>query len=260
VIPTLLRRTSTRERRSLARSALAVAVTVAAMIATPLLPRGGRGRRLLSNVVVTGLFSTASSLGVRRWGAPRTAAAAVAVTAATGIVELVGSRQGLPFGRYHYTGALRPQVAGVPAVVPLAWFAMALPAREVAHAALGARSSRGARIALGAAALTAWDLFLDPQMVGEGYWRWERVGRYRGIPLSNFAGWLVTGAGVVAVLDAALPPHSRADAALVGQYTYVASMETVGFAVFFRDRVVATCGGLGMLPLAAIAVLRTVRR
>ena len=81
-------------------------------------------------------------------------------------------RPGFPFGRYGYTGALRPQVAGVPAIVPLAWFAMALPAREAAHAALGPRSNPATRIVLGAAALTAWDLFLDPQMVGEGYWGW----------------------------------------------------------------------------------------
>ena len=59
---------------------------------------------------------------------------------------------------------------------------------------------------LGAVALTAWDLFLDPQMIAEGYWRWARRGGYRGIPLSNYAGWLVTGVGVMAVLEAVLPP------------------------------------------------------
>ena len=52
----------------------------------------------------------------------------------------------------------------------------------------------GSRCSLGAAALTAWDLFLDPQMVGEGYWCGRR-GLYRGIPLTNFAGWFVTGVG-----------------------------------------------------------------
>ena len=36
------------------------------------------------------------------------------------------------------------------------------------------RSSPWRRIALGAVALTAWDLFLDPQMTAEGYWRWDR--------------------------------------------------------------------------------------
>ena len=59
--------------------------------------------------------------------------------------------------------------------VPLAWFGMALPAREVAHAVLGHGRRAGRRIVLGAAALTAWDLFLDPQMVGEGYWTWTRA-------------------------------------------------------------------------------------
>jgi hypothetical protein len=37
-------------------------------------------------------------------------------------------------------------------------------------------------------------------------------------------------------------------------------METVGFAAFFRDRVVAVTGGAATLPLAAIALVRTVAR
>ena len=53
---------------------------------------------------------------------------------------------GVPFGRYRYTGRLRPDVAGVPVVVPMAWWAMAVPAREAAHAALGRRSTAAARI------------------------------------------------------------------------------------------------------------------
>ena len=55
-------------------------------------------------------------------------------------------------------------------------------------------------------ALAAWDLFLDPQMVGEGYWSWARVGRYRSIPVTNYAGWLLVGAAIMAVLEVALPP------------------------------------------------------
>ena len=131
---------------------------------------------------------------------------------------------GFPFGRYAYTRALQPQVAHVPAIVPLAWFALGLPAREAAHAALGARSTPATRIALGSAALTAWDLFLDPQMVGEGYWEWAERGVYRGIPLSNYLGWFVTGLGVMALLEAALPPADDAgdaDGALVGEYAYM---------------------------------------
>ena len=133
-------------------------------------------------------------------------------------------------------------MAHVPAIVPLAWFALGLPARETAHAALGARSTPVTRIALGSAALTAWDLFLDPQMVGEGYWRWARHGVYRGIPLTNYLGWFVTGLGVMALLEAALPPADEAgdaDGALIGEYAYMGVMETIGFARYFRDPVVA---------------------
>jgi putative membrane protein len=236
--------------------AVPAAATVAAMIATPLARRGGAARRALSSVVVGGMYVTTTGLAARRWGSARALAASASITAATAAVEAIGSRRGLPFGRYRYTGALRPQIGGVPVIVPLAWFAMAMPARETAHAVLGNRSSLATRAVLGSAALTAWDLFLDPQMTAEGYWSWQTNGRYRGIPASNFAGWFVTGLAVIGALDVLLPPQRRADPALVGGYAYVALMETVGFAAFFRDRTVAAVGGSAMLPLAAAALLR----
>jgi putative membrane protein len=102
-------------------------------------------------------------------------------------------------------------------------------------------------------ALTAWDLFLDPQMVGEGYWRWVRAGRYRGIPVTNYLGWLATSTAVMAALEVALPPDGEADRALVAEYGVMAGMETLGFAAFFRDRVVAVVGGAAMMPIAAAA-------
>ena len=185
--------------------AIAGGVTAAAMVAFPLARRGSARRRAISNVVVSGLAVTTTAATAARWGAPRTAVAAAAVASGTGLVERVGTATGVPFGRYHYTGRLRPVVAGVPAVVPMAWWAMAVPARETAHAALGRHSSVASRIVVGAAALTAWDLFLDPQMTAEGFWRWRGGGGYRGIPLINFAGWFVTGLGVMAVLELVLP-------------------------------------------------------
>jgi hypothetical protein len=36
-------------------------------------------------------------------------------------------------------------------------------------------------------------------------------------------------------------------------------METVGFAAFFRDPVVAVAGAIGMLPMAAVALARVCR-
>ena len=246
-------------RRSAVLAAPA-AITLAAMIATPLAGRGGTVRRRLASVVVCGLGVTTAAASTRRWGAIRTTAAAAALIGTTGAVERTGSSTGRPFGRYCYSGALRPTVAGVPAIVPIAWWAMALPAREVAVAVLcGRRSSRAARLGLGAVALTAWDLFLDPQMVGEGYWRWDRRGSYAGIPLSNYAGWLVTSAAVMAVLDVTLPPDAP-DPVLVGEYATMGALETIGFAAFFRQRLVAVVGGAGMLPVAAVAMASTWRQ
>lgn len=257
---------------SLARNADRVAaassvITIAGMIATPLLPQGGLGRRILSSVVVTGMFATTTANAVRRWGIGRAGSAAAATAIATGIVERVGTKTGLPFGRYAYTSALKPQVAHVPVIVPLAWFGMGLPSREAANAALGASSTPATRIALGSAAMTAWDLFLDPQMVGEGFWAWARKGAYRGIPVTNFIGWFITGLGIMAMFEALLPSVDRelgdgtdqVDGRLVGEYGYMSVMQTLGFARFFRDPVVAAVGGAAMLPISAAAARNLAR-
>jgi putative membrane protein len=224
------------------------------MVATPLLQRGRR--RLASTAVVSGLAITTGAAAVHRWGRPRALVAAATIAAATTAIERLGTSTGRPFGHYRYSGSLRPTVAGVPALVPAAWFAMALPAREVAHALLGERTNPLSRIALGAAALTAWDLFLDPQMATEGYWHWERPGRYRGIPFTNYVGWLMTSLGLMAVLELLTPPRRRSDGALVGVYGWMAVMETVGFAAFFDDPLVAAVGGGAMVPLGAAAARR----
>jgi putative membrane protein len=236
-----------------------IAVAATGMVATPLARRAGSTRRRLASVVVTGLAATTLASTARRWGSTRAVSAAAVVSLATAGVERVGSRSGIPFGAYRYTAALRPQLAGVPVLVPAAWFAMALPARETAVAALGPRlaSRRFIRWLGGAALLTAWDLFLDPQMVGEGYWLWSKSGRYRGIPLTNFAGWMVTGVGLMAALDLLAPPDPiEPDVGLVSQYAFIAGMETLGFAAFFRDRVVAATGGVAMLSPSLLAGYR----
>ncbi len=251
-----------------ALAAVTGTVTAAAMIATPLVPRGGSERRALSSAVVVSLAATTAANAGARWGTARALTALGAVGVTTTVIERIGTATGVPFGRYEYTGALRPQIGRVPAIVPLAWFAMAVPAREVAHAAVGPRSRRRSRVVVGAVALTAWDLFLDPQMVGEGYWLWARRGRYRGIPLGNYVGWFVTGLGVMTIIERALPvadsfdtagvdgTRQSPDTSLVATYGLVGLMETIGFARYFRDPVVATVGGLGMLPLAAVALVR----
>jgi putative membrane protein len=105
-------------------------------------------------------------------------------------VEVVGERFGVPFGSYTYTGALRPQLLGVPVVMGPAWMVLTAFSCE-AVSRLGLRRWMGA--ALAALLTTACDLVIDPLAVNRlGYWVWAHEGAYYGIPASNFAGWFFT--------------------------------------------------------------------
>nr|MBA3605550.1 carotenoid biosynthesis protein [Acidimicrobiia bacterium] len=86
--------------------------TALAMVAYPLARRGGPARRLLTPVVVGGLAAITTG-ATRPWGHRRQAVAAGVVAVATGALERIGTSTGVPFGRYRYTGVLRPAIADV---------------------------------------------------------------------------------------------------------------------------------------------------
>ncbi len=222
--------------------ALAAVVMGLVQIAVPLTEE----HAVLTTVVVAAFAATTTCLAAVVWGVRRACLAAVVVVLATTALERVGTSTGLPFGEYRYTGVLQPTIAGVPVAVTLAWLAMAVPAREVA-----ARLARPGwrRLGVGALALTAWDVMLDPQMVEEGFWVWADGGPWRNVPLSNYAGWLVSSLAVLALLDRLLPGPGRSRP-LLGLYTWWAVMQTLGFLVFFGDPLVGLVGGLCMVPLA----------
>ena len=230
-------------------------VGLGAMLATPFAARGGRWRRVLTAVTVGAGFVRTTAIEVRSHGTARGGGVTAATVVLTSLVEQLGVRTGRPFGTYDYTGALRPQLGGVPVIVPLAWAAMTPPAHAAADAAFGRRSNPASRVLAGAAALTAWDLFLDPQMTREGFWRWAPGGGYRGVPLSNFGGWFVTSAALMAIRELGTR-RRQVGAAHVATYATVGVMETTAFATFFRDRVVAIVGGVPMLSLAVLAARR----
>ncbi len=237
---------------------VAFAVMASAQIAIPLTSDDAT-IEWMSSLVVTAFFVTTLVLAIGRWGPARALGAAGFVVVATLVVERVGSTTGFPFGDYHYTGALQPTFGGVPVIVPMAWFAMGAPALEVGH--LISRSRLGA-VVVGALALTAWDLFLDPQMVDNGYWEWAADGVYDGIPLSNYVGWLGVGIVVLAVVDRIRPPCHSNSLALLCLYTWWAVMNTIGFIVFFGKPFVGVVGGVAMGAITVLAWRRktSVRR
>ncbi|MEU0518186.1 carotenoid biosynthesis protein [Streptosporangium sp. NPDC006007] len=222
-------------------SCLLVAVVVA-QVMSGLQPRP----ILLTSVIVLLLAAGALAFAAGVHGLSRAVAAFAATVAVGYAAEWVGIRTGLPFGEYGYTDVLWPQLGGVPVIVAMAWGGMGLAAHATASAA--APGGRAARIVLGALALTAWDLFLDPQMMRLGLWSWEENGPYRGVPISNFVGWLVVSLLVMVLIDTFLADPAARSAGLVSVYTVMAVMETVGFAAVFDppDPLVAVTGGICM--------------
>ena len=118
------------------------------------------------------------------------------------LAEYAGVKTGLVFGHYHYTGVLAPLVLGtVPLVIPVAYFMAIWPSYLMAnYLTRGKPAGKHPGIPallyaslLTALVMTAWDLTMDPVMVGDvKAWVWENGGPYFGIPFRNYVGWVLT--------------------------------------------------------------------
>ena len=219
----------------------------------------GRVARLQTPAATRGIVAlmlAASAADAARARGPRRGLGLVGSAGALGFAaELAGTATGRPFGRYRYTAKLGPRVRGVPVLAGAAWAMMARPSWVVAGL-LDRRPAR--RVALAAGALAAWDVFLDPRMVREGYWSWPGGGRYEDVPLSNFLGWLGTGAGVFALWAAAdawdEPEVNGRGAARLYAWTWLG--ELYANAVIWRRPKVALAGGAAMGAFALPALRR----
>ncbi len=230
---------------------------------------------LVGGVVLQGLTVILILSDVWTWG--RTLKTIVIVAVLTWTMEFVGSHTGLPFGRYHYTDRLQPQLGDVPLVIPLAWLMMLPPAWATADLIVG--TGMGWFAFISGLAFTAWDLFLDPQMVRWNFWQWEEKNRstpqieqglgpkaktsvrersrawrrtkrgYFGIPWSNFVGWWLTAWGLTALIG----PTELPTAPLFLMYGLTWFLETFGQFVFWHWPGTATGGlvGMGVFVIAA---------
>jgi uncharacterized membrane protein len=232
-----------------------LAIWLLTMISIPII-RWIVGDAVLHYGVMAGVLLQASAvlwICWEAWGAATTARIAALVIPLSWLIERIGSATGFPFGAYHYTEALAPLIGGVPAVIPLAWLMMLPPAWAVAYAITG--TARGWKFALvSGLAFTAWDLFLDPQMVGWGYWVWERPGLYFGIPLVNFGGWALSATVLTFLARPPAPPLPP----LLFVYAAVWLLQTIGLFFFWQMPGPALFGflAMGAFLVAALAQLR----
>lgn len=238
---------------------LLLAGLVLAQIGYPLTEGTTRARLTVVTVLLGYLLSVSHALLTH---GPRTAAALVLVTTSGGwAVEALGVSTGVPFGTYDYSGDLGTNLAGVPLVIPLAWTWMAWPAWLAAD-----RLARTAatRILLAGVGLAAWDLFLDPQMVAEGYWTWSDPTPFLpgvpDVPASNYLGWLGVAVAMMALLwrvagsavreTAPEPSRARRDQPMYALYLWTYASSLLAHAVFLDLPASAVWGGLAMAVVA----------
>jgi putative membrane protein len=241
--------------RGLRLAGAAGAAGVGAQMIFPFTDGGTQALTILSVL----LLATASVVHAAVTRGPAALACLVLVAGGGGLLaEAVGVRTGFPFGSYSYAGTLGPQVLGVPAVVPLAWLMMAYPALLVGRRI--ARRRTWAVPLVAAWALTSWDVFLDPQMVDAGHWRWEHptpsLPGVDDIPLTNFAGWLLVSLVMCALLDRLIGPprHGGGDLLPFAVFLWTYASSVLAHLAFFGRPPVALAGGLVMgivaVPLA----------
>jgi putative membrane protein len=120
-------------------------------------------------------------------------------------IEFVGLQTGWPYGDFQYGIDLGPTVAGVPVGLPVFFLPLVCNAYLLCLLLLGDRA-RAASVRLPAVVGTvvAMDLVLDPGAVALGFWTYAAGGAVYGVPLSNFAGWVLSATVTVLVLDAVL--------------------------------------------------------
>lgn len=154
---------------------------------------------------VFGFLAAYLALAVRDLG-PRGAAGFLAWGWAVAFAaEYASTRIGVPFGLYHYTGETRGAelyLSNVPFFDSLSFPFLAYAAWCAARWAWpGAAPVRG--VAAAGVLMMLLDVVIDPAAVRGDRWFLGRVfyypdgGVYFGVPLSNFAGWVLVGWAIV---------------------------------------------------------------
>lgn len=115
------------------------------------------------------------------------------------VVETIAVKTGLPYGKFSFGDALGYKLLGTtPWPVAFAYPPLLLGAFWLARKVTGGK---------GATMLTALfsviaNVVVTPALTRMQLWNWETPGPFYGVPIMNFAGWLITGLLGALVLSA----------------------------------------------------------
>jgi putative membrane protein len=146
----------------------------------------------VGSYVSTFLIALPSAVALFRYLGPRRATLSLlALSILAFAIEAIGVATGFPYGTFYYGDTLGPKLAGlVPYLLPLSYAPLVVGAVAAAW---------GTRLrllhVLYATLLLVWmDAVLDPGAASLDFWVWPEGGAYYGVPLSNYFGWLLSGA------------------------------------------------------------------
>lgn len=120
------------------------------------------------------------------------------------LIESSALATGFPYGDFTYTDILGNKVFGLtpwtvafayPPILMLAYVAARNITQRFNSSHKGLFSTRMTIVVASLTALfaLACDIVLDPAAVKLGFWYWDQPGWFYGVPLVNFAGWLLSG-------------------------------------------------------------------
>ena len=134
-------------------------------------------------------------------GARRAALGMLALSAFGYAIEAVGVVTGFPYGSFYYGDALGEKALGlVPYLLPISYAPLVIGAVAASWNSGSVPNRRFSLILRSALLLTLMDGVLDPGAASLGFWIWPQGGVYYGVPLSNYLGWLLSGALAAALL------------------------------------------------------------
>jgi putative membrane protein len=118
------------------------------------------------------------------------------------VIEYVGVHTGWPYGEFYYGVELGPTLAGIPLALPVFFLPLVMNAYLLCLLLLGPRAERMlVRLPVVIATVLLMDVVLDPGAVALGFWVYPDGGAFYGVPLSNYAGWVLSATVAVVVLD-----------------------------------------------------------
>lgn len=117
--------------------------------------------------------------------------------AVSNFLESLSIATGFPFGDYHYMD-FPIKIVGVPIAIMPTYFAQSYIALTIAQILIGVFNKKIKGIYKFIVPLTAslimtmWDVISDPTASTiTGGWTWENGGEFFGVPVTNFAGWVL---------------------------------------------------------------------